>query len=388
MEDKILIIGNGFDLYHRLPTRYSDFMFFASSWNSFYMSYVSSQNYTGTMEQITVPLTEKGELTHEALQEFGRHAYLFNEGHISFLKQHLQSNTWIKCFEGIEYKDKKWLDFEQEIQNVLYDAEEYSMKVLPQKVGEKGAEGLPDSLARIPHIFGDAARNGYVNLGEVEVLEEYVDKHMLQHQKELLIEFMLQELNNLIQCLQYYLDDFVSNIKIDCFSEQIRDLGELYILNFNYTNTFTNVYGKNYVLEQHSVHGGIVNSDIVLGISDEAFPDTYDYIRFQKYFQRIQKRTGAYYKLWLLRHSTNAIGGIVPKHVYIFGHSLGLADYGVLNDIYNNKDVNKITIYYHSQSSYEDIVINLVKALKKEIVIEWIGNHKIELIQLQPAVNS
>lgn len=388
MEEKILIIGNGFDLYHRLPTRYKDFMFFADSWNSFYVPYMNSENRIGERKQIKVPLTKDGSMTHEALNKFGEHAFLFDEKHVAFLQEHLKTNTWINCFRRIDYKDIKWIDFEKEIENVLYDTEEYTMTILPQKVGQIAIDGLPESLSRIPVIFGDAARNEYVNFSEVPVLEDYVDKHMLQSQKELLIQFMLHELDDLIQCLQYYLDDFVSNIQIDCFSEQIRDLGEVNVLNFNYTNTFKTIYRSGSIREQHAVHGGITNSDIVLGISDDAFPDTYDYIRFQKYFQRIQKRTGSFYKEWLKPIAADRYGNALPKHVYIFGHSLGLADLGILNDFYNNETIKKITIYYHSQASYDDIVINLVKALKKETVIEWIGNGRIELIQLKPAVCS
>ena len=35
MQNKILIIGNGFDLYHKLPTGYKDFLFFAKNWKIF-----------------------------------------------------------------------------------------------------------------------------------------------------------------------------------------------------------------------------------------------------------------------------------------------------------------------------------------------------------------
>ena len=39
MNTKILIIGNGFDLYHDLPTKYIDFLSFATHWSSFYSTY-------------------------------------------------------------------------------------------------------------------------------------------------------------------------------------------------------------------------------------------------------------------------------------------------------------------------------------------------------------
>lgn len=39
MSKNILIIGNGFDLYHKLPTSYKDFLFFTKHWNEFKEEY-------------------------------------------------------------------------------------------------------------------------------------------------------------------------------------------------------------------------------------------------------------------------------------------------------------------------------------------------------------
>lgn len=35
----LLIVGNGFDLYHGLPTRYTDFLKFISYWSIFWDNY-------------------------------------------------------------------------------------------------------------------------------------------------------------------------------------------------------------------------------------------------------------------------------------------------------------------------------------------------------------
>ena len=41
--NEILIIGNGFDIYHGLPTRYSDFIFLAEHWEDFYNETLSAR---------------------------------------------------------------------------------------------------------------------------------------------------------------------------------------------------------------------------------------------------------------------------------------------------------------------------------------------------------
>lgn len=53
----ILIIGNGFDLYHKLPTRYIDFLFLTQHWNDFYNDYqkgIKNTTYISDAEQIAV----------------------------------------------------------------------------------------------------------------------------------------------------------------------------------------------------------------------------------------------------------------------------------------------------------------------------------------------
>lgn len=198
MAQNILIIGNGFDLYHHLPTRYSDFMFFASEWRGFELSYEKYLAKTGSTQQINVPLTDRGELTQEALTCFGQHPYLLDETHIEFLRQNLQKNTWIRYFDSLLKKGLRWVDFEAEIQNALYDTKEYSMKIIPAHVGRVATDGIPERLSKIADIFGEAANTDYLNFGAVEVLEHYADHRELQANKERLIEFMLNELNILI----------------------------------------------------------------------------------------------------------------------------------------------------------------------------------------------
>jgi hypothetical protein len=50
-----------------------------------------------------------------------------------------------------------------------------------------------------------------------------------------------------------------------------------------------------------------MNENMVLGITDESFEQTLDYVYFQKYFQRIQKKTGNFYKSWVKRPENSAL---------------------------------------------------------------------------------
>lgn len=80
MNNNVLIIGNGFDLYHKLPTRYTDFLFLVRNWEKFYALYTEQLMKSHKMrseaehEQFSVSVNEYGKLTEEALEDFANHA--------------------------------------------------------------------------------------------------------------------------------------------------------------------------------------------------------------------------------------------------------------------------------------------------------------------------
>ena len=139
------------------------------------------------------------------------------------------------------------------------------------------------------------------------------------------------------------------------------------------------------MIEHHPIHGEAKEEDLVLGIPDEAFPNSLDYIYFQKYFQRIQKKTGNYYKEWPVRPDHPTLEDSQAK-VYIMGHSLDKVDKGVLKDFFEEQNVKLIKIFYHSQLDYENIVINLVDMFGKDFVIDQTNQERILFEELRPAV--
>ena len=148
----------------------------------------------------------------------------------------------------------------------------------------------------------------------------------------------------------------------------------------NYLTEIYDVFSLTYIYEEY------MWDDMVLGVRDDAF-ENWDYIYFQKFFQRIQKRTGAFYKAWIpqMRRSLED----APIKVFIIGHSLGITDKEILKEFFYGKYVSEITIYYHNQYAYEQLVISLVNMFGKEFVIEQTGSNRIKFVQLDlPVENS
>lgn len=178
------------------------------------------------------------------------------------------------------------------------------------------------------------------------------------------------------------MEEFVEKINTPYYSEQIKNLNDINLLTFNYTNTYSNIYKNVHTI--HYVHGSLEDNNIVLGARGEDF-ENLDYVYFQKYFQRIQKETGALYKKWIGKAKESYTDREI--HVYIMGHSLGMTDKDILADFfYNNKNISDITIFYHNQLAYEQLVILLIVMFGKEFIIEQTGKEKIKFVELMGAV--
>lgn len=295
----LLIVGNGFDLYHGLPTRYTDFLKFINNWSVFWDNYSKIDTDTND-KQFVVRLSDKNELTTETMEDFASHYGFYKYEHLEYINNHL-SNSWIQYFMKKQLSGVNWIDFEGEIYNVLRLIEEYYTEFIPEmrKKNDATIKYIQEDMLLAVNAFKNKCPNGYEDLTQ-GVLSPYSSQpDKIKKNKEFLLDTMKTELNDLIKCLEYYLLEFVLSIKVNLYSKQMAELQDVNLLNFNYTYTYANVYGKSRLKQHHRIHGDCIEENMVLGVPDEAFLNTLDYIYFQKYFQRIQKRTGNYYKEWI-----------------------------------------------------------------------------------------
>lgn len=379
---KTLIIGNGFDIYHRFPTRYNDFLFLAANWNYFYDYFKNSSNYDIQDNGITIELDD-GKLSLNSLFDYAKHKNIFHEDKINYLNKRITSNKWIGYFLDIKFNGKGWVDFEAEIYTVL-KAIDFFFQELPNLTVDyiNDSKNITSDILNIAEFFipltEDKIKTNYFGFIDNRIIEKpKVKNHFLY-----LLEKLKEELDVLIECLRLYFLEFVEPLNSYCFSKQIRDLGKVDLLSFNYTNIFSNIYGKQ-LSKCHFIHGSTQKQNIVLGIPDNSFDNRLEFIYFLKYFQRIQKKTGSEYKNWINEYSPRMRDyGETPNEVFIMGHSLGETDKGVLEYFFKNELIEKITIFYHNQLAYEQMVINLIRMFGKDYVIENIGNDKIAFVEL------
>lgn len=386
---ELLVIGNGFDLEHEFPTRYTDFLKYCKTYkNDDPISDIESMN-----------------------QEFD---------------DFIQNNVWLKYFLTVTDldDDKTWIDFEKEIAKVINAAEEKPscLSISKTRTGKVQIRTEVESTEFISFLSildvgnwsksaGDRALTITTDIEGIDCVKSFID-------------FIYQELRNFARAFEIYclhineveltnpvvsctlkkeleqiqekirssqpsgrMITYTSNSqavlkhqeKVKEFKKKQSELSSKIkkrdylslskfdcVLSFNYTNTYERLYG-NEKTKYCYIHGKAQDdrsqTNLIFGIDDNLKQgeenQNFEWVKFKKYFQRIILKTGSEYKDWLLPDRS----GSHEEHVaHIVGHSLDRTDFDVLYEIFTNPDF-KIIIYYYSQPDFEEKVQQVIKLL-------------------------
>ena len=203
-------------------------------------------------------------------------------------------------------------------------------------------------------------------------------------EKKKLLSNLKKDLDNVIMVLECYLKEVNKKANVTKKSSQLAGSKFNFVVNFNYTDTY-----KIYDIDEENVfyiHGKIKERDnnMVLGFAyedeNQSMIQNSDSIYFEKYFQRIQKKLGVLpEKKFYASENISAINKVATT--IFFGHSMGISDGDVIKNIIE-KLSDRIVIYYYDQVDYEEKVINLIKILGKEEVLELVGDKTILFIKI------
>lgn len=342
---KLLVIGNGFDLAHGFPTRYTDFLRYCNEYNE------------------KGPVSDSDEMN----QEF-----------IEFIK----NNIWLKYFNKLNKTDKEntWIDFEKEIAYIIDFFEEEGLNIQSAKNESRNTVYIIEMDKKYNKIikFIDELTNMEIVkvYGKVNELQKSVPdnkKKRVLKEKQItneisLINFIYQELRNFARAFEIYCLFVNKNVKKDPDKINIKGcLGKVdYVLSFNYTNTYEQLYG-NEKTQYCYIHGKAqedkTKTNIIFGIDDNLKDgkenEKFEYVKFKKYYQRIVLKTGSEYKDWLIKA---ADPNEKISDVYIVGHSLDKTDYDILYEIFECKNI-RVTIYYYNQSDLDEKVQHVIRLL-------------------------
>ena len=193
-----------------------------------------------------------------------------------------------------------------------------------------------------------------------------------------IVNALEKDLEELAEALCIYLEQFVQSIAIDRSSDNplFSKIDE--VINFNYTDTYSRLYSKDTKI--FYVHGSMneIENGIVLGINadkrDQSSNMDLRFVKFKKYYQRVQKATSFRIRKMLNENNIN--------HLHVVGHSLDITDKDILTGLMLFENTIT-TIYYHSVKAKNEQIEKLILLFGKEKFEELLDDEKIELQKLQ-----
>lgn len=416
--NRLVIIGNGFDLAHGLKTKYSDFI--DDFWKEIIRKYDMKDNkWDFENDYINIelnfhPVNFKiyNDRIKEAIQNVGCYCDIVNLD-----SDNLRSNIHENKIE-IKFKNsfleiinrkraEKWVDIENEYyyqlkkivrekhvetQNTIYG---YSITSEEQffEAKLKKIKTLNDEFEQIEQLFEKYLKEKVepkiqttnkeitrilstgIKLTEEEIFEK-IQEFPKEDRKELLQtnNWMLSKKNH--EDLKFVLENNLEKNKH-------------YFLNFNYTSLI-DYYKEESVLlnyEQIQIHGKIEDetNKINFGFGDE-MDDDYKIIEnlneneYLRNFKSFGYSQNSNYKDLLDFIETEKF------QVYVMGHSCGISDRTMLNTIFEHNNCRSIKIFYHQwkdeneqvHDNYTELVQNISRHFnKKKLMREKVVNKSL-----------
>ncbi|MBP3356946.1 MAG: hypothetical protein J6K95_07300 [Rikenellaceae bacterium] len=417
--NRIILIGNGFDLAHGLKTSYQNFL--DDYWQKWYPQlcacndnqisdelYLFKRKRTGldeneqsfyppmphtdmskTLEQIR----DEEHIEIQSFNDISRLCKLFNEYHNkirnSSCKIHHQFKSQLFAEIHNSYNNK-WVDIENEYYQLLsktyygkysqYETAEdlnADLNLIKKKLIEYLSriqnEKITDELfnARINQILFEPFKLQDISMGGQDLFW----KDILSYISKLCPEEIEVELNNNPQYLMF------GNTEKEAAREIIKDKfnkglltnflspGRILFLNFNYTNTAEKLYAKSdeNPCELIHIHGELNNRDnpIIFGYGDEMNEDYKKIVDLNNngYLENI--KSIRYLETDNYRNLLSFIDS-APYQIYIMGHSCGTSDRTLLNTLFEHENCVSIKPYYHQKEDGTDNYIDIIQNISRD----------------------
>lgn len=378
---KILITGNGFDLFHHLPTKYGHFMSIMKTieGNNFSKD-ISFEDLFGSF------FKDENQIDYKLIVENYKVAeFKFEVDKINDLKVSLHNNLWYKYFKNV-IEIETWIDFEVEVENVLKQLSILLKSETPQFKKINNYRDVSINYSDFC-LFG-IIEHKYEDKELFSIPEKYVDKRKLGIKIGHILRDLSSSFESFVVIFNKYLVDIVGVFYENKSHDQIIPfhlINEIYT--FNYTPTLEKFYDidKSKVVYLHGeMHENSEIQNLVFGISE--IPDDVKIIKaydFAKYYQRIKKNSNKKF----IEIPENKTSGLDETIFYIIGHSLDESDKEYISDLFKFLEFDlsansKICIFYYSAHDREQKLKNLFNIIDKNVVIEMNKVGRLYFVEL------
>lgn len=413
--NRIILIGNGFDKAHGLPTGYEDFV--KDYWVRWIDDLASCSDRKKSDKLCTFTSIEPSWSWSYIINSYRNHT----KDRQKILEYINTSRDELSIVQSMFFSsinkslsERNWVDIENEYYRFLtaildgkYRAEYPTVEVLNEQLNSLKIK----LISYLRDISDNQIKDSIINpsilqkiykpfrVGEIAVSGGYKFREFLRHRWNEELKELERYKNSYLdiskyitttnsQDIQEYFDLILSSSKkkhrkaedehIYRIFHRKRDFAynnvqdflllpeRILILTFNYTKT-----AELYIINQHPgidvnhIHGELTNPDsIIFGYGDDTDDD---YVRIEKlndnaYMNNIKAFN--YLGSVNYRHMLEFIES-APYQIYIMGHSCGTSDRTLLNTLFEHDNCISIKPYFYQKSQTEDNYLELVQNISR-----------------------
>lgn len=426
MEEKIVILGNGFDLRHFLPTKYNHLITILREIGN----YNFSDSEVSFSDLFNESFKQKDEFFYNGILNcYDVQNIKFNSDKLKSIQDRLIKNSWFQYLKTVEdSKIETWIDFETEINRVLKIVSIYFEsfnrgdfeKIIYGFLGDESKfytsnyhsnnyfhNKLQHNILINFNLFKDEDGDRYSILDKNFILT--IDNEIQYFKEKKFFDSIYNSLEEFIGIFNDYLI-FIVNSFYKNFKEDIKEnfiiKNKKFLFNsvtkiysFNYTNSLQKLYNNNFTSYKiEFLHGKSIENwgnileelEIVLGV-DEIENSLKDdkLFQFTKYFQKLHKNTDYLFLDNVIKQFEKPMTKDEHNYVFYFwGHSLDISDKDYINDVFKIiklRENNKIIVFYHSISAKAELLKNLLAVIQdKNIIEDLMKTKRLQFLESTP----
>ncbi len=376
--NRIVLVGNGFDLAHNLPTKYEDFI----NWYSRERFKSLENNYTQISEDplckldINVRRNNNGRLIYESekyhqyYEKFRNcktwHDYFITNSTENF-KEHVDLINNDFCIYDVKYshlfesitnsiETKGWVDIENEYYDFLRSFLSESEYEDPKKLNDELDFIRTKLIEYLTQVQDKYINEEIINKEIGEKIAESINKEDLSIETT---EYFKKVLIYRINKLNRNVDDYNFCITPHPSPEKIL------ILDFNYTKTTDLYLSKGSKITINHIHGDLEHPDsVIFGYGDELDRDYKDLARLNdnEYLRNI--KSIKYLESSNYRNVLSFIGWD-KFQIYIMGHSCGNSDRTLMNTLFEHKNCSSIKPFFYQSKDGKDNYLDIVQNISR-----------------------
>ena len=409
--NRIILIGNGFDLAHGLKTGYKDFI--DSYWDE--VAVTTYDKYVDYFRKSVVTIPDSYNDNLISIRIYNGKASIPDRV-ISSCESHNRYGVLCSSINKLNKSNKRpfsaelkfknnffehisnqcslvnWGDIENEYYEALKklllveDAQTRSISVkklnkefdavkgLLEKYLTEVSKSVIEAKESITDVFKSKISLDNIAVTKRDLFRELVVESALSHQPvsthpQTYYPHMLETVKEIER----------KKIRQSMGTDFVPD--KILLLNFNYTNTAEKLYVKGGAYEVINIHGELNNKNnpIIFGYGDELDDDykTIEKLQDNDFLENIKSinyhKTRNYRRLLDFIHS-----GLYQ--VFVMGHSCGNSDRTLLNTLFEHDNCVSVKVFYHQIEAGKDDYNNLIrnisrnfndKARMRDTVVNW-----------------